>query len=413
MKNQPQQRRKALSIVTGPPRTQRVSRTKHKYEIDEYDNVSNFDEVDGDELIYEKEIVDTKGKDRYICKIAHDYNPLAHAETVKIFMHLEKHPNSKAVRKLILIHNQRLIITVAKRYLGKGLDLEDLVQEGNLGLLYAIPRFDYKRGFKLSTYVTHWIREYIEKAIAKCKTVNPPVSMLQKYSKVQKAYATGYSRLQRPLTTEELAKETGLTVQEVENFKKICWDIESLDEQLSSDSDATLGDTIADNRFASPEAQIEMDQKNQLLNSFIDKLPPEDARFIRRAYGLGGTEERTTYQMSQLYSCTEKEVKARIQRIQNELQALIDPKLFEDTIKIADDQAEIVAVVDAVPEPEKCWKKVMYGWQVDGDNSSLLIKETRGCGDKLMSINEIVLPAALAEKLIEHKTATGFVMLEV
>lgn len=286
--------------------------------------------------------------DRYIRRDANRYAPMTpqllqrtyrHIDQLKV--HLEAFPDDVVVRDmlnrhwklakdLLVRHNSRMVITIVNRYLNKGLDFEDLYQEGNIGLITAINKFDYKLGYKFSTYAVWWIKEGIDRAIKnKARTIRVPIGRLQKRVKVQKAYSYGLTHLKVELDSKQISQMTGISQKDVEEMKQYDYEIGSLDKKVSVEGDKTLGETLADNHAVEPIAAAAMSENQAKLIEKLDEvLGPEDARLIKRRFGLGGQHERTDSQLADIYGVKDAEIKKRMKTIFEVLKEAIDPTDF-------------------------------------------------------------------------------------
>lgn len=284
--------------------------------------------------------------EKYVRRIANKYDPLSSRDVERIYAHLdklkcklEKDPTNERLLKMfqrhyqrskdILVrHNQRMVVTIANRYASKakGLNFADLMQEGNIGLMWAIDRFDYKKGYKFSTYAVWWIKEKIDRATKnQARLIRIPIGRLQKKVKVQKAFGFGFTDLKTELDSKQIAAITGLSHKEVLEMKTYDYDIESMDKKIGQDGDSTLGDRLADSTAVNPyDSAIMSDIQLRLIAKLDSVLSPADARFIKRRFGLGGQHERTDSQLADLEGVRDSEVKKRLKNILEVLKTKID-----------------------------------------------------------------------------------------
>ncbi len=215
---------------------------------------------------------------------------------------------SKAKHALIM-HNLRLVVHVVKHYVGRGLSLLDLIQEGNIGLMKAIDKFDYRKGFKFSTYATWWIRQAALRAlIDQAKTIRLPVHMMDLYNKIIKTSRELISTLGREPRKEEIASRLRIPVRKVEEILSAVQDPLTLQTPIGED-DSTLEDFISDDTDSSPYCHVERDMMSEYLLKILHTLAPREEQVIRMRFGIGVDRNYTLEEVGRSLSLTRERVR--------------------------------------------------------------------------------------------------------
>jgi RNA polymerase sigma factor (sigma-70 family) len=212
-------------------------------------------------------------------------------------------------RQTFIRANLRLVVSIAKRYGNSRLPFLDLVQEGNLGLIRAVEKFEYRKGFKFSTYATWWIRQAITRAIAdKSRTIRVPVHMMDTITQLQTAEANLLKRLGRAPTDDEIAEESGITVEKIREARKIAPEPVSIFEPVGEDN-ATLGDFIEDTEATAPFELIASKLNLENLRHVLDRLNDREREIIVMRYGLGGREPATLDEVGRHFNVTRERIR--------------------------------------------------------------------------------------------------------
>lgn len=279
-------------------------------EIDDDDDLSDDKEDDDDDKMEIKVPKGVKVDDpvRMYLKEIGNIPLLTQEEEIEIAKRIEA--GSEEAKAELAEANLRLVVSIAKRYMGRGMPFLDLIQEGNLGLMKAVEKFEYKKGFKFSTYATWWIRQAITRAIAdQARTIRIPVHMVETINKLLRVQRQLLQELGREPTPEEMAVELEMDVERVREIQKISQEPVSLETPIGEEEDSHLGDFIPDDDIPSPQDAATTTMLRDQLFQTLDLLSEREEKVIRLRFGLDDGKVRTLEEVGKVFDVTRERIR--------------------------------------------------------------------------------------------------------
>jgi RNA polymerase primary sigma factor len=235
------------------------------------------------------------------------YPLLTAAEEVELAKRVER--GDREAKDRMINSNLRLVVSIAKKYQGHGLSLLDLIQEGVIGLIRAVEKFDWRRGYKFSTYATWWIRQAVQRGVAnKSRTIRIPVHIAEREQRIGRAERELFAKLGRPATDEEVAKAAKVSLKHLKEVRQAARAVTSLDKPLGDDNDASIGDLVGAAQEG-VEEEVEVNLTETTLHRALEDIPEREREVLRLRYGLANEEPRSLEEIGRRLGLTRERVR--------------------------------------------------------------------------------------------------------